>query len=77
VSAAPGGQAACCEYGNIVWAVNNTVSLQKLFLTQKKSHQDNYQFSMACSSGVENQWNFELEIFFGFLVFVFMVFLFF
>ena len=27
----------------------NTVSLQKLFLTQKKGHQDNYQFSMACS----------------------------
>ena len=25
------------EYGNIVWAVKNTVSLQKLFLTQKKA----------------------------------------
>ena len=25
------------EYGNIVWAVNNLVSLQKLFITQKKA----------------------------------------
>jgi len=25
------------EYGNIVWAVKNTASLQKLFLTQKKA----------------------------------------
>ena len=25
------------EYGNIVWAVNNSVSLQKLFITQKKA----------------------------------------
>ena len=30
------------EYCNIVWAVKNTVLLQKLFITQKKSNSDYY-----------------------------------
>ena len=40
----------CYEYANIVWAVRNTVVLQKLFITQKKGSSYNNQFTMECSS---------------------------